>query len=159
MIDFFQSLVPTLLVILGGVVTWFLKSKVEELRAAEERLQSDRRKIYSQILDPYIRFFSDSDDNGIKYATELITSFEYKKTGYELNLIGSDDVVNAHNDLMTHGHKAEASGEYDNHELLRLLGTLLLEIRRSLGNKKTKLSSTDMLRASIKDIDKIEENT
>lgn len=37
-----------------------------------------------------------------------------------------------------------------------LWGKLLLEIRKSLGNKKTKLDEFDMLRAMIKDIEKWE---
>jgi len=36
---------------------------------------------------------------------------------------------------------------------MRLWGALLIEIRKSLGNKKTKLKEVDMLRGMIKDID------
>ena len=161
MIDFLQSIAPTLLVILGGVITWFLKSKVEELRAAEERLQSDRRKIYSQILEPYILIFSDikGSGSGTAKAMKKITSFEYKKTGFELNLIGSDNVVVAFNNLITHAYEADAKGIEDTSKILSLLGNLLLEIRKSLGNKNTTLNKIDMLRASFKDINEITKNT
>ena len=39
--------------------------------------------------------------------------------------------------------------------MMRIWGGLLLEIRRSLGNKKTKLDEFDMLRAMIEDIDSL----
>jgi len=39
--------------------------------------------------------------------------------------------------------------------MMRLWGSLLLEIRKSLGNKNTKLNEIDMLRAMIKDIDNL----
>ena len=40
--------------------------------------------------------------------------------------------------------------------MMRHWGTLLLEIRKSLGNEGTKLSEIDMLRGMIKDIESIE---
>lgn len=57
---------------------------------------------------------------------------------------------------MKHTYKAESTGvEQDPKETMRLWGRLILEIRRSLGNKKTKLDDLDMLRAMIKDIDNL----
>ncbi|RLC30648.1 hypothetical protein DRH13_04055 [Candidatus Woesebacteria bacterium] len=47
---------PSLLMVLGGLLTWLIKSRIEELRAIEEKLRETRREIYSQILDPYIAF-------------------------------------------------------------------------------------------------------
>ncbi|GAG88773.1 unnamed protein product, partial [marine sediment metagenome] len=97
-----QVLGPSLLLVLGGIITWLLKSRVEELRATEERLREERRKIYNQILDPYIRLFSDLKGKGQEYALKKITSYEYKKTAFELNLFGSDEVVLAYNNLIFH---------------------------------------------------------
>lgn len=56
---------------------------------------------------------------------------------------------------MKHTYEAESTGEQDPKEMMRLWGSLLLEIRRNLGNKKTKLNEFDMLRAMIKDIDNL----
>ena len=57
---------------------------------------------------------------------------------------------------MKHTYEAEATGNQDPEEMMRLWGKHLLEIRKSLGNKKTKLNELDMLRAMIKDMSKIE---
>jgi len=85
--------------VLGGIITWFLKSRVEELRATEERLREERRKIYGQILDPYIRLFADLKGQGPVQALKKIGSYEYRKTAFDLNLFGSDEVVRAYNNL------------------------------------------------------------
>ena len=58
---------------------------------------------------------------------------------------------------MKHTYEAEATGNQDPEKMMRLWGKLLLEIRKSLGNKKTKLNELDMLRAMIKDMSKIEQ--
>jgi hypothetical protein len=150
--NWLQILVPSLSMVIGGIITWFIKSRIEEYRAVREKLREDQRKIYSQILDPYIRIFVDLT-KGSKQAIEKITSYDYRKTAFDLTLIGSDDVVGAYNALMKHSYDAERTGKQNTKELMRLWGKLLLEIRRSLGNKKTKLDVKDMLRAMIKDID------
>lgn len=48
---------PPLLMVLGGIITWFIKSKSEELKAVEDLLREERRKIYGEILEPYIQLF------------------------------------------------------------------------------------------------------
>jgi hypothetical protein len=153
--DWLQVLGPPLLMALGGIITWVIKSKIEELHAVEEKLREDRRKIYSQILDPYVRLFADLEGRGSAQAIKKITSYEYRKTAFELNLFGSDEVVRAYNALMKHTYEAESTRKQDTKEMMRLWGNLLLEIRKSLGNKKTKLNERDMLRAMIKDINSL----
>jgi hypothetical protein len=140
--------------LLGGITTWFIKSRVEELRATEERLRDQRRKIYLEILDPYIRLFAELKGKGPPVqALKKMTSYGYRKTAFNLNLFGSDDVVRAYNALMQHTYEAESTGKQDPKEMMRLWGRLLLEIRKSLGNKKTSLNEVEMLRGMIKDID------
>ena len=147
--DWLQIIVPPLLMVLGGMITWFIKSKIEELRAIEEKLREERRSIYAQILDPYIQIFADSKGKSPDQALKKITSYDYRKTAFDLNLFGSDEVVRAYNHLMKHIYDAEATGNRDPEEMMRLWGKLLLEIRKSLGNKKTQLSELDMIRAMI----------
>jgi len=151
--NWLQVLGPSLLMVLGGIITWFIKSRVEELRATKEKLQEERRKIYGQILDPYIRLFADLKGQGPAQAIKKITSYDYRRTAFDLNLFGSDEVIRAYNALMKHTYEAESTGKQDPKGMMRLWGSLLLEIRKSLGNKKTKLNEIDMLRAMIKDID------
>ena len=153
--NWLQVLGPSLLMVLGGIITWFLKSHVEELRVTEEKLRQERRKIYGQILDPYVRLFADLKGQGPAQAIKRISSYDYRKTAFDLNLFGSDEVVRAYNALMKHTYEAESTGKQHPKQMMRLWGSLLLEIRKSLGNKKTTLDEWDMLRAMIKDIDSL----
>jgi len=155
--DWLQILGPTLLMVLGGIITWFIKSRIEELRAIEEKLREERRNIYAQILDPYIHLFADiKKGKGPDEALKKATSYDYRKTAFDLNLFGSDEVIRAFNNFMKHTYEAEGKENRDPGEMMRLWGKLLLEIRKSLGNKKTKLNELDMLRAMIKDMSTIE---
>ncbi len=151
--NWLQVLGPTLLMVVGGIITWFIKSRVEELRATEERLMEERRKVYLEILAPFIRIFAGAKNKGTAEAIKTITSYEYRKTAFELNLFGSDEVVRAYNALLKHGYDAELTNRQDPKEMMHLLGGFILEVRKSLGNKKTKLDNIDMLRAMVKDID------
>lgn len=153
--DWLQALGPSFLIVIGGIISWFLKSRIEELRAIEEKLREERRKIYGQILDPYIRLFSDLKGQGSSNALKQISSYEYRKTAFDLNLFGSDEVVRAYNNLWKHTYEAEKKDCRDPKEMMSLLGNLLLEIRKSLGNKNTILKEKDMFRSMFKDIDNL----
>ncbi len=153
MINLMNALAPSLLIIVGGIITWLLKSRVEELRAAEKNLLETRTKTYWDILEPYITLFSDTSEKARPGLIKMITSLQYRKTAFHLCLLGSDDVVQAYNAMLQHMYEAERTGKQDAIELMRLWGALLIEIRKSLGNKKTKLKEVDMLRGMIKDID------
>lgn len=151
--NWIQVLVPPLLMVIGGIITWLIKSRAEELRSVEEKLRETRKDTYLQILDPYVTLFSDLTPKGQKQALKSLTSREYRQTAFELNLFGSDDVVRAHNQMLMYTFKSEKTGEINSKEIMRLWGALLLEIRKSLGNKDTELDELDMLRSMIKDID------
>jgi len=148
--EFTKVLGPTILIFIGGVISWFIKSRYEELRVVEERLTDKRREVYSKLLEPYIRIFSDMSKEGQKEAQELILSYEYRKCFFDLILFGSDGVIEAYNDLMGYMYESE-EGKSDNKRMFKFFGRLLLEIRRSVGNKKTKHGEIDMLKAMIKD--------
>lgn len=149
------ALGPTLLVIVGGLITWLIRTRTEELRAAEERLHDERRRIYDELLDPYIRLFANVKSGGTQQAVQKMVTYEYRKTAFNLNMVGSDSVVLAYNALMKHTYEAEASGQQSPAELFRLWGGLLLEIRRSVGDKRTSLTEMDMLRGMIRDVDSL----
>ena len=156
--DWWEIVLSVLLVAVGGggIFNLIIKSRLDELRAIEERLSAERRKIYAEILAPYVKLFA-GISRGDAVANEVgkeITSDEYRKAIFELGLLGSDDVVRAYNDLMQYFFKLGTTEKQDMRVTARLWGKLRLEIRRSLGNKKTKLNEFDMLRGEITDIDK-----
>ena len=156
--DWIQILGPALLVILGGILTWIIRSRIEESRAIQQKLNEERRKTYSEILEPYIRIFADLKGKGPAQAINQIKSYDYRKTAFDLALFGSDNVVRAYNALLQYGYKGEAdvNKEQRGETYMNLWGKLLLEIRRDVGNRKTGLGELDMLRWLISDIDKLD---
>ena len=148
-----QTLGPSILVIIGGIISWIIRSYIDELKLIKEKLRSERRKIYMDLILPYIKILSDPKGQGMSEALKQITSFDYKKTAFELSLIGSDEVLNAFHAINKKALEREITGQKNPKEDLFLWGKLFLEIRKSLGNRKTNLKEFDMLRGFVKDID------
>lgn len=152
--DWLQNILPTLLVVSTGLITWFLKDKSEKLKLQREKLIEEKRANYEKILEPIIRTFAGAKDKvELAKAIKQVQSFEYKKSAFQLMLFGSDNVVNAYNDYFQYLYKDES--EKNPIEMLNSLGKVILEIRKDLGNNKTVLKEFDMLRFMITDIDKL----
>ena len=119
-----------------------------------EELRQQRIAKYASIINPLVVIYSRSG-GGPEKAGEILQSVEYRRAAFELNFWGSNEVVNAYNDLMQFMYKRDRDGyrTSDTQEMLRLLGTLFLEIRRDVGNSRSKLQPIDMLRSMITDID------
>ena len=145
---------PTSLVIIGGVVSWLLQNRIQKLNKLNEELRQQRIKKYASIVDPIVVIYS-KVDGGPEKAGEILQSIEYRRASFELNFWGSDEVVNAYNDLIQFMYSRDREGykASDTYDMLRLLGTLFLEIRKDVGNSRSKLQPIDMLRSMITDID------
>jgi hypothetical protein len=78
-------------------------------------------------------------------------SVDYRRDGFALSLVGSDDVVRAYNDLMQYFFQRvdlvgdRPASEHEARETMSLLGKFLLQVRRSMGNEATKLDNWEML--------------
>ena len=67
---------------------------LKTVRRERERLQDERRKVYVEVLEPYIRIFAGiRNPSETKKALNQIGSFDYRRAAFELNMIGSDEVV------------------------------------------------------------------
>jgi hypothetical protein len=159
------SIATPLLVIVLSAIGWKFKSNVERKIALEDKLRDDRIEIYNQILEPFIillmsdaAWSQDKKNNNRdknEFATKKMLSLEYRKHGFKLALMGSDPVVKSFNNLMQFCYSMEEGQSSKNElfikELLELLGTFLLEIRKSMGNEVTKLNCWDMCEWWMKD--------
>ena len=154
--DWINFLLTPVVAAIVGLAVWFVQSRVELVRRERDKLHDERRKIYSDVLDPYIRAFSGIKDPQTQAEIlQKITSHEYRKTSFEFALLASDDVVKAFNQMMQYFFTAEAEGgAADPIEMLKRWGGFLLEIRKNIGDPRTGLSEIDMLRGHITDIDR-----
>ncbi|OAA19508.1 hypothetical protein [Kosmotoga sp. DU53] len=153
-LEIVRVLGPSILVIIGGAVGWFIKARIEEIKNIQEKLREERRKLYVEILSPYIKIFSNPDN--VNQAIKEINSVNYRKISFKFNFVGSDEVIRSLNSLMQYIYNVESGKEEQDHiKLFTLWGKLLLEIRKDLVNKRTKLNEFDMLKSMIKDIDEL----
>ena len=141
--------------IFSGLVVWFIKAQVENIRREKERLQSERKKIYFDVLDPFMRAMTGlGNEAESKKAFRQIATHEYKKKmAFELGMMGSEEVVRAFNELMQMLYKVDEEEDPPTQTLMHKWGELMLAVRRDLTGKKTKLKPVDMLKSWIKDID------
>lgn len=145
---------PIVIAVTGGVAVWYVQARVQELRNLEASLRDERRLTYDKILDPYIRVFASiNSGGGNEEIIKQIQSYEYRRAAFELNMVGSDAVVQAYNDLMQYAFKTKPGENQDAREMLKLWASLVLAIRRNLTNNKTKLGEHDMIRSMITDTD------
>jgi len=163
------SVATPLLVIALSAVGWKVKSSIDRKTDLENKLRDDRVEIYNQILEPFIILLMsdaawDSDKknknkNKNDFATNKMLTLEYRRLGFKLALMGSDSVVKSCNNLMQYFYNMEenksAEGEDFLKETLELLGTFLLEIRKSMGNETTSLDQWDMCEWWMSDARKI----
>lgn len=101
--EWIQILGPTILLLIGGLISWYLKDRTEALRIQREKFQQERLKIYVEILEPILGAFIYQDS--IKKQSEAIAKVAtdaYRKKSFELVLFGSDDVVKKWGEFMQH---------------------------------------------------------
>ena len=154
-----------ILVLVVGTTVWKYRQSIELNIKLEEQLRDDRIEIYNQILEPFIvLLMSDAawasdpknkNKDKSKFATTKMLSLEYKKTSFRLSLIGSDSVVSAYNDLCQYFYNRadmSSSSPSDIRETISLLGSFLLEIRKSMGNESTKIDNWGMVEWFLTDV-------
>lgn len=140
----------------GAIIAIVLENRFKKLNSIEEKLREDRRKIYFDLLEPFVKLFN--KETSQKEAIAYLFSEKYRRTSFEVTLIGSDSVVTAYGDLMQEAFKQgkNPSKQSDTNELnpmIILLANLLLQLRKDLEHENTKLTKKDMLRHMITDID------
>ena len=166
------SISTPLLVLLLTAVGWKARNSIERKIELENKLRDDRIKTYNQILEPFIIFLmtdvawntnkKNKNIDKTEYATSKLLSLEYREASFKLALVASDALVKSYNNLMQSFYNSEQDTR-DNtlkfKEMLELLGELLIEIRKSMGNEGTKLNHWDMCEFWMSDARKLKNGT
>lgn len=169
---------PILLVFLGGL-GWLIKNKISSsqarqeaqavrIRELEDKLREDRIATYNALLEPFFLLFTSeaafSQDPKFKnkkkdeIALARMLSVEYRQIGFKLSLVAGDAVVRAYNKLMQFFYHTEADPrplDEKTAHWIALMATLLLEIRKSMGNETSKLDRWEMIEWFMTDAPKI----
>lgn len=142
--------------LVGGFISWAIRSKIDEAREDRARLISERRQTYLEVLEPFITLLSKKTMNNPaaqKRVIDDVQSAKYQRNRSELTFFGSDEVVRAYNDMMQFTFHMDPDSEDRGREMMGNWGRLLLAVRRDLGNPETKLDEWDMLSGLITDVD------
>ena len=169
---------PILLAIIGGI-GWLIQHRIEtnkskqetqllRIRELEDKLREDRIETYNLLLEPFFLLFTTEEaikqdskfrnQNKNDIAIKKMLSFEYRKIGFKLSLVATDPVIRAYNQLMQYFYNLEGSQrslEEQISDWIALMATLLLEIRKSMGNEASNLNKWEMIEWFMKDTEKI----
>jgi hypothetical protein len=154
------ALLSPLLLTFGGLITWFFKSKREDILLAEEKTRDFKVKTYETLLEPFIIVFTFTlNEKEKQKGINKLLSLDYRKAAFNLTTFGSDEVVKSYNRIMQAFFNIKSEDFADDDEeyaviMLTHLSDLLLNIRKDLYTKKTDLKRSEMLAFMINDIEK-----
>ena len=156
------ALLSPILITIGGLVTWFFKSKREDTLLAQERTREFKIKTYETLLEPIIIAFTFTLNEKKKtQGINKLHSLEYRKAAFNLMTFGSDEVVKSYNKIMQSFFNTN-SEDFDDEEeyavvMLTYISDLMKNIRKDLYTKKTNLKRSEFLEFMINDIEKHKE--
>lgn len=163
-------LTPIAVAVVGGIFTLIgiansrRQARLERQARLDAQLGDKRRELYSQILEPFVTMLApdavwqrDPRAKNKKLSKQqavanVLLSMSYRETAFQLTFVAPDDVVRAYNEVQQHFYRLEERRQDDDAlRALRLLGRLLLAIRKGAGNDTTRLDEYDMLEWWMKD--------
>lgn len=171
-------LTPFLLAFLAAM-GWLLRNRIAtgqarqdahlvRIRELEDRLREDRIATYNRLLEPFFILFTSeaafSQDPKYKnkkkddFAISQMLSVEYRQIGFKLSLLADDAVVRAYNRLMQFFYHSDNDArplDQKTAQWISLMATLLLEIRKSMGNESSQLGRWEMIEWFMSDAIKI----
>lgn len=155
------AVLSPILLTVGGIISWIIKSKKEDVLNSEAKSREFKIETYKILLEPFIATMTFTLTEKVKQREiNKLTTLEYKKAVFDLTTFGSDKAIQIFNKIMqTFFHSdiyKDENGEYTSdygNRLIALLSELLLQIRKDLYTKKTKLKRSEMLEFMITDME------
>lgn len=143
-----QIIIPLITLLIG---IYFQKQR-DKLLIEQETFFQKKRENYFRVIEPIVLMISNaSNKKEQEKVIQKILTNEYRKEVLALSLYGNDLVVKAFNNLFQFIYNEEKLKENPT-LLIPLLGKILVEMRKELGNKNTTLDEFGVLEFLIKDI-------
>lgn len=165
------SIATPVIVLVISSIGWRVKQGIERKIELENKLREDRVEIYNQILEPFIIILMsdkawemdkrNKGKNKSDVGTAAMLTLEYRRLGFKLALMANDEVVIAYNNMMQYLYNLDEIRQPNDFlkDMMKLLGTFLIEIRKSMGNEATKLDHWDMCEWWMSDTRKVKNGT
>ena len=154
------AIISPVLITVGGLISWLIKSRKEELLALEERAREHKLKTYEMLLEPFIGAFTFTltPEEKDKFYQKMHT-VEYRQAAINLISFGSDEVVRSYNKIMQDFFNPPINKSGENKEEYALLhlknfADFLLNIRKDLYDKRSNLKRSETLEFMITDVEK-----
>lgn len=139
-----QSLVPILPVIVGilaastALFGFLWQRQTERLKIIEQQLSQNKYKAYSELVAIFYDLLKDIKSNKESDNNDLMNRLINSKK--DLFIYGSDTVFKKYVAWLTY-----ISTNPNDNRHLKLFLQMLVEIRKDMGNKKTKLTPKDIM--------------
>lgn len=149
------ALLSPILITIGGIASWLIKSRREDLIATEERARESRKEVYKILMDPFVAALtSTASQSERQKRINRLTSIEYKQAAFNLITFGSDEMIRSFNKLMDffYHNELDKGNKAETIELLRVFTDFLLSIRKDLNTNKTKLKRSESIEFMLTDI-------
>lgn len=150
------AILSPILLTTGGIISWLIKAKREELQNSEAMSREFKIATYKTLLEPFIATltFTISQKDKDKEISKIKT-LAYKKAIFDMTTFGSDEVVKMFSQIMQtffHSDKHIEDEQYGI-RLVAQISELLLQIRKDVYSSKTDLKRSDMIEFMLTDIE------
>ena len=97
------AILSPILITIGGIISWMIKSKKEEVLNAEAKSREFKIETYKTLLEPFIATLTFTLPEKVKQKEiNKLTTLEYKKTVFDLTTFGSDESIKIFNLSLIH---------------------------------------------------------
>ncbi|SFT90853.1 hypothetical protein SAMN04489724_2728 [Algoriphagus locisalis] len=153
--DFLEIFVPVILPIVSLFIGAYIQRQRDKLNLEQEAFFQKKRENYFNVISPLVLMISNGSNKREqeKIITKILSN-EYRKEVLALSLYGNDEVVKSFNNLFQFIYNRNDIPDYTD-IMMPLLGKILLEMRKELGNKSTSLDEYGILEFLIKDIKEV----
>lgn len=137
---YLPTLIPVILAIIAGL-SWLYKHEKEKRVLIERQLSDKKYDVYFKFISVYFDIFK-SIKKGQNFDASKLTGkmIDIKK---ELTIYGSDEVIRKF-------FKWEQASS-NNENSLRPITDIIIEMRKDMGNPKTKITTDDFLKSLVRD--------
>lgn len=139
-------IISPFLLLLSAGLGWLYRSEKEHRRAVERQLSKSKYKTYITILNIFFDTLKDIKAGNVPTMDQVSTN-KMIDAEKDLLIYGSDDVVKTFQEWL----KTTREGKPP----IRPFSEIIISIRQDMGNKKTKITSEDVLRQLIVDYEDV----
>lgn len=145
MVDIIIVIISSLVLFLG----WLVQRKTEQIKIMENQLSERKYKAYSEVVDIFYGILKDTKNNKRSNQKNLMESLFNSKR--DIFLYASDEVFRKFNVWLSFSAKNESLEEGANLKQMRFFIDFILEIRKDMQGKKTKITEREILINLIQD--------